>query len=424
MGTRKIASIVTVSKIEEIEGKSFIALVSFEECGWQVIGSKSLSVGEKVLYVEYDSVLPETMLSKMNDQETAVNLKKRCWSNKWNGCVIRAMKMAGKVSYGILFRWDEVSNLLTEKDWVAGNDVTAKLGVMAKADDFTQIQKKEKPGFFKKWWSIFLWKVFKIKKKKSGLGEWVPFLNRTDETRIQALPSSILDELQHQGCYITEKIDGQSASYSIFKGKFYICSRNQCLYNKPLKKAIKELIPANAPKQADKFIATACKYDIARRMMDVQGDYFGGNDWALQGEQAGPGIQGNPCQLATIELFVFNVFNITDQKYLCNKDIEDVVKMMSERGRFEATPMQMVPYIKMPNGVSNLVHFCWKSVQELENLAKGPTFNGKGKHREGIVIRKLNLDRGKGYMPDPARGMSNMYSFKVINPDFILSKKD
>lgn len=417
MSERRLASIMTVKEIADIEGKDKIGYVSFVECGWQVIGSKDLHVGEKVLYVEYDAILSEAMLSKM-PQELSETLKKRCWSNKWGGCLIRAMKMAGKVSYGIMFRGPEIyPYLMSKEEWdrlKAGDVLTERLGVLPRRDDFTQIAKKDKAGFFKKWWSILLWKLFKIQKKKSGLGQWVPFMSKTDETRLQALSNSIFDELQGKKVYVSEKLDGQSLTVAIFKKRFYICSRNQCLYNKPLKKAIKELIPVNAANQHDRFIATACKYNLAKRMADVQGDMFGYNDWALQGEQVGPGIQGNPCQLGSIELFVFNVFNISSQNYLSRKVIEETVKTLNNRGLSSASDLQTVPILQRE------IPFTWKTVVELEELSKGKTFNGKGKHREGIVVR-ADTDL---CMLEPMRGMSNMLSFKVINPDFILNKKD
>ena len=43
--------------------------------------------------------------------------------------------------------------------------------------------------------------------------------------RIQAVPW-ILDEYKGVACYITEKLDGQSASYVYNKNKFMVCSRN------------------------------------------------------------------------------------------------------------------------------------------------------------------------------------------------------
>lgn len=55
---RKLASIQTITEIMPIEGKDRIVLATVE--GWHVIVQKSeFAVGDKCVFIEIDSVLPE-----------------------------------------------------------------------------------------------------------------------------------------------------------------------------------------------------------------------------------------------------------------------------------------------------------------------------------------------------------------------------
>lgn len=84
---RKLASIKTVSDIMPIEGKDRIVLAMID--GWSVIVKKDeFNIGDKCVYVEIDSVLPERPEFEF--------LRK-------NNFRIKTMKMAGCISSGICF---------------------------------------------------------------------------------------------------------------------------------------------------------------------------------------------------------------------------------------------------------------------------------------------------------------------------------
>lgn len=84
---RSLASIKTVSEIFPIEGKDRIVLAMID--GWSVIVKKGeFNVGDKCVYIEIDSVLPE--------REEFEFLRK-------GGFRIKTMNMAGVISQGICF---------------------------------------------------------------------------------------------------------------------------------------------------------------------------------------------------------------------------------------------------------------------------------------------------------------------------------
>jgi len=115
----------------------------------------------------------------------------------------------------------------------------------------------------------------------------------------------------------------------------------------------------------------------------------------IQGEQMGPGIQANKYGLTELKFFVFNVYDITEKRYLNGNDVRN---FCIEYG------FEMVPFLTECT-------FLWKNTEELVEYAKGNS-RLADIPREGIVIRTRKTK-------EPMAGMSNMLSFKTINPDFL-----
>lgn len=90
---RKLASVQTILKLEPIEGRDRIELATI--LGWRVITNKGFNVGDLVVYVEVDSILPERAEFEF--------LRKNCYSEKKGGFFIRTMKLANTLSQGIIF---------------------------------------------------------------------------------------------------------------------------------------------------------------------------------------------------------------------------------------------------------------------------------------------------------------------------------
>ena len=117
---------------------------------------------------------------------------------------------------------------------------------------------------------------------------------------------------------------------------------------------------------------------------------------AIQGELVGPGIQGNPYKLPIHRFFVFNMFDITNQKYL---PVDYCHKFALDNG-LNHVPVIMKTNLFGPNFQST------KSILELANYTS--TLN-KEIAREGIVFKKCD---------NPS------ISFKAINNNFLLKEKD
>jgi hypothetical protein len=405
MSDRKTAYVAVISNIEPIENKDRIKYISLKDNGFQVIGSADLQLGQKVIYIEYDTIIAE-------GQEWAEFLRKRCYSQKYRGFRISAMKMAGVISYGLILTFEEAGI----PDYSEGFDLSNILHVTAidDAQDFEMKQafqkKMSKFQRFIKKYVYFIWKFFYYRKPEQNAFPTYAAI-KTDETRLQNLTYLFNSEYKGIPLYVTEKIDGQSATYSLFNNRFIISSRNVKQYDQPIKKAKKELVPENAMKlgRANDFIRAACLKSIPQEIINwLKYNSFkliNSDCLTVQGELAGPGIQNNKLSLPNNVLFIFNLFDPKVRKYYNWELINSFGKQ---------TGIHTVPF-------KEYTTFKWNSIKEIEEYVKEPFENSiypSGQPREGLVFRQYTKDNM--YLPDAEKNQNGCFSFKVINPDFII----
>lgn len=360
---RKLASIQRITNIEPIPGKDRVEVATI--LGWKVIVQKGFVVGDLCVYCEVDSILPTYPIFEF--------LRDRCYNEKYNGYRIKAMKMNGIISEGIVF---PISSMLpffsfNNLEKYIGFDVTGILGIR-KYDpegdmEKEMIDKKKHEKLY-----IFLLRKIpffrKLFYKKLRLEFPSRVVSKTDETRVQNL-QSVLDENIGLECDITEKIDGQSATYFWDKGRFYVCSRNFIVDNKNTT-----------------YWRIAEKYNLRKELR--------GKDLVIQGEIVGPGVQGNKYKLKELDFFVFNIFGKKGKRLLNREEMEITADILG---------LEYTPYLKtiiLMNGIQDLIEMS-KGESKLYKIP-----------REGIVIRSID---GK---PHDCRGVGHNFSFKVINPDF------
>lgn len=370
---RNLCTIQTIKELTPIEGKDRIVLASFENTGWKVIVDKSFSVGDKVIYCEYDTLLP----AGNPDFEF---LRKRCYSPKYNAFRITCIKMGGVFSEGIVFPLS-VFNSQTRKD---GEDVTDIIGAKKydpELQEERKVAKETKSPLIKLLCRIpFFKNIFYPKIEK---GSWPSFFPpKTDETRVASIPW-ILEELMAREVYITEKLDGQSCSVGFYKNKIYVCSRNQW-YKKPTNNNFWEIVNT---------------YDLRKTLKKISKIW---GPIVFQGEICGPGIQKNKYRFNSKKFFVFNIYSIKEKRYF------DLPVM---RHIIDDSSLEMVPTL-------GIHRFSWKTIDALTELSKGYSIFGDDNKepvlREGIVIRPVISQKGKDNT-GPVLGC------KVINPEFLIA---
>lgn len=330
--------------------------------GWKVVVEKGLyKVGDLCIYCEIDSFLPvrpefeflrKSSFKVMNNEEgfriKTCKLKKQLSQGLCLPISILELttyEENGKKYYGVKTKMTSCEGETLYLDLEEGTDVS----------EFLNIKHYEKP----------------IPVNMAGIikGNFPGFIFKTDEVRIQSEPE-LLEQLKEKPYYITVKCDGTSFTAYYKDGNLGVCSRNL---------ELKE-------DENNAYWKVAKKYDL----LNVLGNYENGY-LAIQGELCGPGVQRNPMQLKEIDLFVFNIFSITEGRYFNYIEMKNFCKDHN---------LKMVPKIEFGSS------FNYTQEQLLE-MAKGK-YEGTQNNREGIVVRSLGKD----------------ISFKVLNNDFLLKDEE
>ena len=339
---RKLATIRKITDIRPIEGADMIELATVG--GWNVVVAKDVGhkVGNSVVYCEIDSYLPikeefeflrKSSYKKMGDQE---------------GFRLKTIRLRGQLSQGLILPISVVpiTQFASAYDLPEGLDVTEMLGIVKYEPPIpAELAGKVKGGF-------------------------PSFLHKTDEERVQNLVKEY-DEYkltsEHQ-FYMTEKLDGSSATYYMNKGEFGVCSRNL------------ELLET----EGNSFWKVARELDLENKLKDK-------GNICLQGELIGEGIQGNPNKIKGQTVHFFNGFDIDTRTKL---GINEFLILLDE------LDLTSVPIL----GVAILLP---DTVEDMLKLAEDKSRLNKLTEREGVVVRSLD----------------NTISFKAISNKFLLSEK-
>lgn len=343
---RKLATIRKITDITPIEGADKIELVTVG--GWKVVAAKDVNhkVGDLVVYCEIDSFLPI--------KEEFEFLRKSSYkkmSDGTEGFRLKTIKLRGQVSQGLILPIKELSifQFASSSNLSEGDDVTNILG----------ITKYEPP--------IPAELAGKVK------GGFPSFIPKTDEERVQNL-SKEYDEWKLQSkhkFYVTEKLDGSSATYYIKDGVFGVCSRNL------------ELLET----EGNTFWKVARELDLENKMKSLNMNI------SLQGELIGEGIQGNPYKIKGQTVRFFTGFDIDNFKRI---SFPQLVVMLMELN------LQYVPVLNnefgfvLPDTIEGMLEYAENKSQLNEDT-----------EREGVVVRSID----------------GTISFKAISNKFLLSEK-
>lgn len=333
---RKLASIQRIKSLEPIEGADAIEKATV--LGWQLVVKKGeYQVGDLAVYCEIDSLLP--------DRPEFEFLKPR-------GMRIRTIRLRGQVSQGICFPLTILPDDIEPQEDL---DVTEILGII----------KYEPP--------IPAYLSGKVK------GKFPSFIPKTDETRVQIL-QKVLDKYQGVSCYVSEKLDGSSATYFIKDDEFGVCSRNMELYED----------------DENSFWKVARELDIEEKLRSLN------KNIAIQGELIGEGIQDNKLRQRGQTVRIFNAFDIDRFEYYPYQDFLDLMERLD---------VPIVPIMEADYKLEN----------DIEAIVKKATVKSlicKDVWAEGIVIRP-HLEKMDLLLSIESFNTGRV-SFKAINPEFLI----
>lgn len=358
---RKLATVRVINNIQPIEGADMIELAIVD--GWKVVVAKNVGhkVGDMVVYCEIDSFLPireefeflrKTSYKKMGDKE---------------GFRLKTIKLRGQVSQGLILPLSVLKNTeivqtkVTKQVWGNQIELFAEDGIpmVNLGDDVTEvldIVKYEPP----------------IPAELSGKvkGLFPSFLRKTDEERVQNLAGEY-DSYKNSNhkFYVTEKLDGSSATFYFKDDVFGVCSRNL------------ELLET----EGNTFWKVARELELEDKMKSL------GYNICLQGELIGEGIQGNPYKIKGQTVKFFNGFNVDTQENIPFLEYVELIQKLN---------LKTVPILNFDFSLP-------KTIELMLDYADAKSELNSNFDREGVVIR--SYDR--------------TISFKSISNKFLLNEK-
>lgn len=342
---RKLASIRKIDAIDPIEGADAIEVATVG--GWKVVVKKNeFAVGDLAVYFEIDSWIPVELapfLCKGKEPREFEGVK---------GERLRTIKLRGQLSQGLLLPLEptcaNIESMLFE-----GLDVSVPLNIL----------KWEKP----------------MNAQLAGVckGNFPSLIPKTDQERCQNLVKEIVAANEAGTRFeITEKLEGSSMTCYLIDGEFGVCSRNMDLKRD----------------ENNTFWKVAIEQDIEAKMREV------GDNFAIQGELIGPGIQGNIYKMSKPDFFVFDIYSIAEGRYL---------DPAHRRGDIDLMGLKHVPVLVHNGSLYDTLGIT--DMPSLLKFADGKSVMGdiNGPLREGLVFKEVN------------GGMT----FKVISNQYLLGEK-
>jgi len=169
--------------------------------------------------------------------------------------------------------------------------------------------------------------------------------------------------------YVTEKLDGSSATFYFKDGVFGVCSRNLELKETPDNTFWK--------------VARQLKLEEILGTLD--------ENICLQGELIGEGIQGNPYKIKGQTVKFFNAFDIDEYRRLSFTEFSNLMNKF----KLDTVPV-LDENFNLPETIDELLLF-----------AEGKSLLNPNTEREGLVIRSQDIS----------------ISFKAISNKFLLNEK-
>ena len=371
--SRKLASVQTVKAIKPIEGADRIEIVQI--LNWDCVARKGeYQVGDKVVYFEIDSLLPDIPAFEF--------LKGSSWSQKLSKYKISTHKFRNQISQGLVIPISQAVEIYDQinPDY-ADTALPEEMMNPVEGTDLTELLKIEK---------------YEPSVSNGALGdiihhEW--YIPKTDEERIQVCATDVLPAYmnsEQDDWYSSIKLDGTSCTVGLFDDAFLIGGRNQFY------------------KDENMYTTTVNKYfkNGAKEKFEnykaINGIYV-----AFQGELCGPGIQGNKLGLKEKEWFIFNAFvsktgkngsyvkcDLLYMLKLCEEFGLKHVPLIDAEDKFKFDPEETVD-----NTVEKLLKY-------VDGIKYKKYFEGASPSQiaEGVVFRTEDMT----------------YSFKVVSNKYLL----
>ena len=331
------ATIQEIKEIRPIEGRDRIELAKVAGW-WSIVRKDEFKVGDPVVFIEIDSIIPRKPWSEF------------LFKNDKQETIIRTYKVGGAISQGLCLPISILPNNVLK---TFGFDVSTIIGA----------SHYERPD--------------SVSMGGNVVGQRPAYTPKTDETQAQSRIGCI-DELRGKEAYITVKCDGTSSTSSFKNGRLDLCSRSQSY---------------KLDDNDNLYVKVPKKYKIDQILDDLKLNV------AIQGEICGPGVQGNRLGLNQHQLFVFDVYDIEEQKYW---GWHRAKNFCDQHG------LTTVPLIE----IVQCFDYSFEQLLAMTNRK----YEGTNNLCEGIVVRSAE--------PCYSRALEGRMSFKILNAAFLIKNAE
>lgn len=398
---RELAYIVEVKDTRTLEGYNNVHYVHIN--GWWCVATKSLKTGDKGIYFEIDSLLPE------EDKRFSFLASKKFR--------IKPIKICGVVSQGLVLPLCDFPEFKNAK---VGDFVTDKLKVSLYEPEVKDYKPQSKVSPFQKamdrhnkffgfppvkfmlrysWFRSLMKKMFIHKKDKLIWPAWLP---KTGSERIQNLPqlfeTSTVTEIigenevevaqpKRTKYILTEKVDGCSSSYILDeKDTYYVGSHNVLVYSSKDKDS-KNIADGNKYIKNNIWIDMGDKYRMKDLLFQIKIENRL-KTIVIQGESYGSGVQKRTYSKKHGEQD-FVVFHIWFDGF-----------RLPVQEMLEVCKNYHLPHVTVYNDSYTLP----STIEELISLVDSTKSGIDGGDIEGFVIYSLD----------------GQHNFKCVSPNYLL----
>lgn len=378
---RKLVSFRTIAELLPHTNADSLEIAVVD--GWKCLVKKNeFNSGDRVIYFEIDSLIPVSEEFEFLRKYAYVN---KSWMQETLGVTegfrIKTVKLRGELSQGLVI---PVPSSLKDKD--DSYDLTEHFKVI----------KYEAP----------ISKGLTYCFTGGNGGKFPVFFPKTGETRIQNKFPSV-QENKDRNYEVTRKYHGMSISfYAKLADDLTWFERTKLMFAnwfgiemKPIYRygVCSHNVELDLSNSGNVFVDFANNSGIIDKLKAFVEYNKELPELAIQGEICGPGIQDNHHGLDEICVFVFNIFDIKNNRYLL--PVERATKF-EEIFSSEFNPIIQEALVEFYTTVGD------RTIDEIISL--GEFTLPSGKPNEGFVWKAMNCD----------------FSFKAISNQFLLSKNE
>jgi RNA ligase (TIGR02306 family) len=349
---RKLVTVRTIKSIEVIDGcdTSLAATVD----GWRTfVKPGEFKAGDPCVYFEADSFLP------LDDSRFNFLMAHPTFDNGKFGTRLVVTRIVDQLGQGLalpLNQFPEVEKILADNEefWDKNGVPLAEQTRLRRQIDFSKIIG-----------------ISKCSQSSGGIssvklkGEFPDFIPMTGLERAQNLLEEIFEKNYNTRFEITTKLDGESCTIYSNAGKVGVCSLNMEL----------QLCEENSK---NPLIAIATENDLIDSIQML------GRNLAIQGEIIGPGVRGNREQLKDLGFFIFDIYDIDQQRYLTTAERLEIMDVF----RADAEGYSVLKHVPILHDSVALDELNIKNIDDLLRFTDGSSLIHP--IREGLVFKSCD----------------------------------